>query len=431
MSVFVLDKKKQPLMPCSEKRARLLLERNRAVVHKVYPFTIRLKDRVGGNIQPIELKVDPGSKTTGIALVANYQSGRKVAFAANLNHRGHKIAKVLLIRRMYRRNRRYRKTRYRKPRFLNRRRPEGWLAPSIQSRVDNVYTIAKRLISLAPVSEIMVETVRFDTQKLQDPEINGIQYQQGTLTGYEVREYLLEKWNRQCAYCGAKNVPLEIDHIIPKSAGGSNRISNLTLACHSCNQKKGNHSIEEFIKNKNVIEKIKAYARTPLRDAAVMNSIRYAVGNTLKSFGLPVSFFSGGRTKYNRVKQNFPKDHWIDAACVGNTGEKIFIPKGIRPLIITATGRGYRQMCYTDKYGFPKSSPKSRKIVKGFMTGDIVKAVITTGKNTGAYLGRIAVRSSGSFKLKTVNGIVDGISYRFCKLIQRGNGYNYSFSSPI
>jgi len=143
-----------------------------------------------------------------------------------------------------------------------------------------------------------------------------VEYQQGTLAGYEVREYLLEKFNRTCVYCVKRDVPLEVEHIVPKSKGGSDRVSNLTLACVPCNQKKGNQDVKVFLQDKpTVLKKVQSQTKRPLRDAAAINAIRYAIGDVLKKFGLPVSFWSGGRTKYNRTKQGYAKDHWIDAAC--------------------------------------------------------------------------------------------------------------------
>jgi len=147
------------------------------------------------------------------------------------------------------------------------------------------------------------------------------------------RSYLLEKWGRKCAYCGAENVPLEIEHIQQKSKGGSNRVSNLTIACVRCNQKKGNRSIEDFLKRKpTVLKRIKAQTKKSLKDTAAVNATRYAIGNILKSFGLPVTFWSGGRTKFNRIRQKYQKDHWIDAACVGETGANVLIPQTLKPL---------------------------------------------------------------------------------------------------
>jgi hypothetical protein len=173
---------------------------------------------------------------------------------------------------------------------------------------------------------MVVETVRFDLQKMQNPEMTGVEYQQGELAGYEVRQYLLEKWGRRCAYCDKENVPLEVEHIVPKSRGGTDRVSNLTLSCRSCNLEKGNRSIEEFLSHRpDRLHRILAQARKPLKDAAAVNATRWAIGKALKSFGVPVRFSSGGRTQYNRSIQGYSKDHWIDAACVGDTGENVFV----------------------------------------------------------------------------------------------------------
>ena len=424
--VFVLDSNKQSLSPCSSARARMLLRNGKAAVYRRYPFTIVLKHRIGGTVQPVELKLDPGSKTTGIALVADNQNGNVALWCAELHHRGAAIKKALDGRRAIRRNRRSRKTRYRTPRFNNRTRPKGWLPPSLQSRVDNVLTMAKRLQRLAPIKTIAVETVRFDLQKVENPQIRGVEYQQGALTGYEVREYLLEKWQRCCVYCGAENVPLQIEHVVPRSRGGSNRISNLTLACHECNERKGNRPVQEFLADRpEVLRKILAGLKRPLNDAAAMNATRYAIGNAVKTLELPVTFWSGGRTKYNRTGQHYPKAHWIDAACVGETGESVRLNPEQAPLAIKATGRGSRQMCRMDKYGFPRTSAKGARVVKGFRTGDLVTATVPTGKKVGTYAGRVAVRTSGSFNVTTTAGIVQGISYRHCRILHQADGYLY------
>jgi 5-methylcytosine-specific restriction endonuclease McrA len=425
--VFVLDHNKQPLMPCHPARARKLLKNGKAAVYRRYPFTIIMKCRVGGELQPIEIKFDPGSRTTGIALVGHFERGSEVIWAGNLNHRGLLVKKNLVSRRAIRRSRRNRKTRYRPARFLNRRRPKGWLPPSLRSRVDNVKNWMLKLSQLAPLTQIAVETVMFDTQKLQKPEISGVEYQQGELAGYELREYLLEKWNRECAYCGAKNVPLEIEHIQARSKGGSDRASNLTLACTECNIDKGNKDIKEFLKRKpKRLKKIQAQAKTPLKDTAAVNATRYATGNVLKDLRLPITFSSGGRTKFNRVKLGYSKDHWIDAACVGESGAQVVIPPAITPLIITAKGRGSRQKCRMNQYGFPRTGPKKQKRVKGFQTGDIVKAVVTKGKKIGTYVGRVVVRARGSFDIGFGKKKVSGISYKYCQLIQRVDGYEYT-----
>ena len=413
-------------MPCHPARARKLLDSGKARVYRRYPFTIILTEREGGDLQEIELKIDPGSKVTGISLVAHFQRGLKLIWGCNLKHRGKKIHEGLEKKRAVRRSRRNRKTRYRQPRFKNRRRKNGWLAPSLKSRVDNVYAWAKKLQGLAPLSQIAVETSRFDTQLMQNPEIEGVEYQQGELFGYEVREYLLEKWKRRCAYCDRENVPLEVEHIVSKARGGTDRVSNLTLSCRRCNEKKGTKNIRDFLSKKpEKLEKILSHAKIPLKDAAAVNTIRLAIGNSLKVLGLPVSFWSGGRTKLNRTKQSYPKDHFIDAACVGETGAQVFISQGFRPLLISATGRGTRQVCRVNRYGFPRTSAKRTKRIHGFQTGDLIQAKVTAGKKAGVYKGRVAVRASGNFNITTGKGVVEGINYRFCRKIHCCDGYNY------
>jgi hypothetical protein len=171
-----------------------------------------------------------------------------------------------------------------------------------------------------------------------------------------------------------------------------------------------------------------AQARKPLKDAAAVNATRWAIGKALKSFGVPVRFSSGGRTQYNRSIQGYSKDHWIDAACVGDTGECVRIPTKMTPLDNTATGRSSRHMCRVDRDGFPRTSAKRFKRVKSFQTGEMVKAVVPTGKKAGVDVGRVSVRTSGSFNITTENGTVQGFSYKHCRLLQRMDGYQYSFT---
>lgn len=414
-------------MPCHPARARKLIRQKKAVVFRMRPFTIILLYREGGQTQDVELKVDPGSKTTGMALVLQGEKNSIVVWACNLGHRGHAVKSFLDSRRALRRGRRFRKTRYRMPRFENRTRPKGWLPPSIKSRVENVKNWGVRLQNLCSLACIHVETVRFDMQKLQNPEVSGEEYQKGTLFGYEIREYLLEKWGRACIYCGAENVRLEIDHIVPRSRSGSNRVSNLTICCRACNKKKSNSSLKEFLKKKPaVLEKIKRCAKKPLSNAAAVNVARYAIGDALKSLEIPTSFWSGGQTKFNRCNHGYSKDHWIDAACVGESGQNISIPKKICILEIQSTGRGSRQTCRVDKYGFPRTTAKKNKVVQGFKTGDLVKAFVPKGKHTGTHFGRVSVRSSGSFNIKTKSETLQGISWKYCRLIQNADGYNYT-----
>ncbi len=407
--IFVLDTNLKPLTPCKPSMARKLLNAGKAAVFRQFPFTIILEKEVVANPELIGIKIDAGSKTTGFALVQN----EKVIFGAELSHRGQAIKNSLESRRSLRRGRRNRKTRYRQARFLNRARPKGWLAPSLEHRVLTIMTWVRKFIRLAPIGSIASELVRFDLQQIENPEISDLEYQQGELQGYEVREYLLEKWDRKCSYCGAENVPLQIEHIHPKSKGGSNRISNLCLACEPCNTKKGTQDIKVFLAKKpDVLKRILAQAKRPLKDAAAVNSTRWALFNALKTTDLPVTADSGGRTKFNRTKLGLPKTHWLDAACVGKVDALEVLTD--KPLLIKATGHGSRQMCRTDKYGFPSRHVPRFKFVKGFQTGDIVKAIVTSGKKIGTYIGRIAVRSTGSFNI-SASTLIQGLSHKYCK----------------
>ena len=436
MAVFVLDRQGKALMPCSEKRARLLLERGRARIHRLVPFVIRLVDRQAAScvFQSLRIKLDPGSKATGMALVRDVEaidtvSGESRREAAVLNlfellHRGRQISEALTARRAMRRRRRG-NLRYRAPHFLNRTRLAGWLAPSLQHRVDTTTSWIKRLLRWAPVTAISSELVRFDMQQLERPEISGVEYQQGTLAGYEVREFLLEKWGRKCAYCGAEHVPLQVEHIKPKARGGSNRISNLTLACETCNRRKGSQSIKDFLaKEPKRLASILAQAKLPLKDAAAVNATRWALANALKATGLPVELASGGRTKFNRHRIGIPKTHALDAVCVG---ELDGVQNRQKPtLTVKCTGRGSYQRTRLDKYGFPRGYLLRSKNIKGFRTGDLVRAEVPSGKKAGVHTGRVAVRASGSFNIQKGDAVVQGISHKHCRLIQRADGYGYS-----
>jgi 5-methylcytosine-specific restriction endonuclease McrA len=420
--IFVLDTKGRPLSPCKPGVGRSLLKAGKASVFRRFPFTIILNKEVNASPEPLEIKLDPGSQTTGIAI----KQGDKIIFGAELQHRGQQIKEALLSRRQLRRGRRNRKTRYRQARFLNRTRPDGWLAPSLQHRVETTLRWVRKLMRIAPITSIAQELVRFDLQLMHNPEISGVLYQQGELQGYEVREYLLTKWNRQCAYCSVENVPFEIEHIQPKSRGGSDRVSNLTLACHDCNQKKGNQDVRAFLATKpDLLNRILKQAKLPLKDAAAVNSTRWALFNALTETGLPVTTGTGGQTKFNRNRLGLPKSHWLDAACVGNVEALEVLTS--KPLLIMAKGHGTRQMCGTNNYGFPTRHKSRLQIHKGFQTGDIVHATVTAGKKVGSYVGRVLCRASGSFDIVVKSGRVAGISHKYCSPIHKKDGYSYAF----
>ncbi len=239
---------------------------------------------------------------------------------------------------------------------------EGWLAPSLLSRIANVLTWVTRLSRLCRITAISLELVKFDMQLLENPEISGTEYRQGTLTGYEVREYLLEKWGRKCAYCGKENVPLQIEHIVPRAKAGSNRVSNLSLACEKCNTAKGTKDIKDFLKKKpDLLKHILAQAKAPLKDAAAVNATRWELFRRLQDFGLSIECGSGGLTKFNRTNRKLPKTHWLDASCIGKSTPAHLCIKGVQTLYTKAYGRGCRQMCLMTKYGFPRTKAKKKE----------------------------------------------------------------------
>ena len=326
----------------------------------------------------------------------------------------------------------------------------------MEARVDQTLHTVTKLRSLAPITTLSVEHVQFDTQKMQNPEISGIEYQQGTLLGYEIREYLLEKWGRQCAYCDATGVPFEIEHMHPKGRGGLDRVSNLTIACHPCNDSKGQRSVEEFLtqdrgrrhratqnarryagkdpmKQKERakweaqrLERLQRQRQAPLKDAAMMNATRWRLYEQLQATGLPVEGGSGARTKMQRIQHRLPKEHYYDALCVGQSTPTAFTAFPAYMQVWSAKGRGNRQRCRTDQYGFPIRHLSRQKNHFGFQTGDLVRAVIPRGKYTGAWTGRATVKASGVIVIGTGTGINPETRYQHCRVLQRGDGWQYT-----
>ncbi|MCH4890345.1 HNH endonuclease [Acidaminobacter sp. JC074] len=445
--VFVLNKNKTPLNPCHPAKARWLLNKGYAVVHKREPFTIRLKQLiVDPETKDYILKFDPGAKTTGIAIVEDAKVEAKVVFLGELEHRAEVIKSNLDDRRSLRRSRRNRKTRYRKPRFLNRTRKEGWLPPSVQSNVDNIETMTDRLQKLCPIKAISLETVRFDTQLMDKPDISGIEYQQGTLFGNEVREYLLYTSNHTCQYCKgeSQDVILEVEHMVSRNNGGTDRVSNLTIACRTCNQEKASRNLEDWFESlkgsyKKIdqirikhIENILSKGRPGFyRDAARVNTSRKSTYQMLSRKTEHLEVSSGGRTKFNRSKMDLEKTHYYDALCVGEIPESFDIPKDLKVQKISACGRGSHSRTLLDKYGFPRAYKPRQKYHHGYKSGDLVKANVPKGKKKGTYYGIVSCRTSGYFNIKTKHGTVQGINYKYCELVQKADGYNYSSFSPI
>ena len=423
--VFVLDKSKKPLNMISHAKARILLKNRLAVIHKVYPFTIRLRDNsCVGRDKTYTVKLDPGSRTTGVAIVDDKDS---VVMLAEIEHRGNLIKKDLASRRMIRRSRRNRKTRYRAARFLNRTRPKGWLAPSVKSRADNVVNFIRKYKKFLNINKVMIENVSFDTAQMSsDIKLWGVDYQQGNLYQKELKSFIFNRSNGKCVYCGAKAE--EIDHVIPRANGGTNSTYNLVASCKSCNKKKSNLTLKSFGK---LVGKDFSHLKPKKlpKDAAIVQSARNYMVREITKLVSDTTIHDSWLTKYNRDSLGLSKQHYYDALSVGNIQDYKFLTDKI--LVISAKGRGSRQMCRMDKYGFPKTKPKGSKIVKGFQTGDIVKAVVTKGLKKGLkkgkYIGRVAVKSDGFFNIRTKTQLIQSIKYKYCHIIQRGDGYSYSY----
>lgn len=422
--VLVVDKHKKPCNTISEAYARRLLFKKQAVIHKRFPFTIRLKnDNAVLKDRAYTVKLDPGSRHTGIAIVDDKDS---VVILSEIEHRGYLIKKNLGKRRKARQSRRKRNTRYRPARFLNRTKPKGWLAPSVKSRADNVINFIKKYKKLLNINKVMIENVSFDTaQMTSDTNLVGTAYQQGPLYQQKLRSFIFGRSNGKCVYCGAKAT--EIDHVVPKANGGTDSTYNLVASCRTCNQMKSNLSLKEFGKKMNKDFSSLEPKKLP-KDAAIVQSARNYMVKEITKLVPATTTYDAWMTKYNRDGLGLPKEHYYDALSVGEIPASFnFLTDKI--LVISAKGRGSRQMCRVDRYGFPRTSAKASKSVRGFQTGDIVKAIVPKGLKKGEYLGKVAVRSSGQFNIQTKAKTIQGIGFEYCHVVQRCDGYLYSYKN--
>jgi hypothetical protein len=246
-----------------------------------------------------------------------------------------------------------------------------------------------------------------------------VEYQQGSLTGYEMKEYLLERDGRQCAYCKGKNVPFAIEHITPRSRGGSNRLLNLTLACTPCLRRKGNQTAAEY-----GYAEVHKQGKKTLRDAAVVNATRRRLYEDLQNTGLMVECGTGARTKYNRMQRGLSKEYFYEACCVGASTPGRLDFRTTYIFVWSATGRGNRQICQPDKFGFPRQHRSRNKFSFGFMTGDLVRA--RQPKSGAVVVGRLgAARADGSFYITLPDKKRFSFTYRNCQLLQRADGWQY------
>lgn len=301
MFVYVLNKHGKPLMPCKPRKARILLKKKKAKVVNRTPFTIQLLYGSSGYRQPINLGVDAGSKYIGLSATTM----DKELFKATVELR-QDISKLLKSRRSQRRNRRS-KLWYRKPRFLNRRNRKGKVAPSVQNKIDCHLTIIRKVCSMLPVVNIIVETAEFDPHKLKNPNVSGKEYQDGGQKDfYNVKSAVLNRDNYTCQICGEKDTRLEIHHIQFRSKGGSNRMDNLVTLCRDCH--KQIHSNGLVFDKK--IKSFKHASHMNIMRSRLVEELRLEFGNVFETFGY--------LTKYNREKLNISKSHSSDAFVISH-----------------------------------------------------------------------------------------------------------------
>ena len=360
--VPVLTIKGRPLAPCHPKRARSLVRAGKAQFKHRYGIRCIVLTRTNvpklrGRCK-LQLRIDPGARHTGIAITRDSaDTSRTVGLALVINHRGRTIKKAMTKRRQMRRGRRYRKTRYRKPRFDNRTRPAGWLPPSLLSRLQNTITWVRRLSKILPITELHVETSVFDPQLLRDPEIQGIEYQQGPLYSTNLRAAVLHRDANKCIYCSrsGKRQRLELDHVVPRSNGGTKRYDNLVAACRPCNHKHSNQPIEQWLKRRPAkLKEVKARLGMELADATHMNVILPRLLKELRSNGWTVVEHSAASTAAGRRLCSVEKSHHADAAMTGCPAQLRYMPTG--PITIDAKGRGNRQRIMPDQHATPKGA---------------------------------------------------------------------------
>ena len=400
--VCVLDQNGNPLMPTKRlgKVYRLLKDKKAHIVN-YEPFTIQLEYEPQTHIiQPMTLGVDSGAIHSGYSVANEHREYYNAEVIARDN-----ISKNLSDRHMYRRNRRSRKTRYRQPRFNNRKnKGEGWIPPSLEQKVNVQLNEIEHLHRYFPIETIIIEVAEFDIQKIKNPDISGKEYQQGTLYGYNIRNYLLEKYGRKCFYCDKEVSDFEVEHMIPRAIGGSNRIDNLTLSCHDCNSNKGTLTAEAFIKQtmapRKAALKLKQLPteKRLFKYMAHMNATRWALYNAVKDKYPSVQITYGYITKYNRIQAGLPKAHHIDAKCITGFSQ---VPSFDTTVVKVKMRRHNRQLHRaTFSKGHVRKVASLPTVMYGFQLYDIVLY------NRHRYYIQ-SRRSTGSFALVSIEGLKD------------------------
>jgi len=400
--VYVLNKDKKPLMPCKPSKARKLLKNKKAKVVNRKPFTIQLLYWSTGYKQDISLGVDAGSKFVGLSATTT----QKELYASTVELRDD-VSKNISTKRQYRRSRRSRKIRHRKPRFNNRKKPEGWIAPSIRHKIDSHITVIENVYKILPISKLVVEVASFDIQKIKNPDISGKEYQEGEQAGFwNTREYILHRDNHTCQHCKGKTKDpvLNVHHIESRKTGG-NTPDNLITLCKTCHEKLHKNQIKINIKRK------KSY-----KNETFMGIMRWKLYDKLKKLYSNVSLTFGYITKSTRIKYGLSKEHHVDARCI--SGNPLAEPLGY--YFYQKKVRRHNRQIHKSKpqKGGIRKLNQAPYIVKGFRLFDNV----LFEKQECFIFGR---RTSGYFDLRTLDGtkIHASANYKKLKLLEPRKGY--------
>lgn len=399
MRVYVINLKNEPLMPTIPSKARKLLKQNKAKVVNRTPFTIQLLYATGETKQDTVLGVDAGSKFVGLSVTTEKQE----LFSSELELRND-IVDLLSTRRQNRRTRRNR-LRYRKTRFLNRvkSKNKGWLAPSIEHKINTHLNIIAKLHKILPIRKIIVEVASFDIQKIKNPNIEGEEYQQGErLNFWNIREYVLFRDNHTCQHCKGKSKDkiLNVHHIESRKTGG-NSPNNLIVLCETCHNKHHNGEIE-----------LKLKRGKSFKDASFMGIMRWAFYNKLKELYSNVSITYGYITKNTRITNNLPKSHRIDAFCISGNVKAKRLTNWFYYKKVRCHNRQIHKANILK--GGKKKLNQAKKYVFAYQLFDKVKY----NKEECFIFGR---RTSGSFDIRKLDGtkISAGISYKKLNLLEK------------
>ena len=392
-----------PLMPCTVQRAAKLRKKGRARLHSPKPYCIRIVDRKASDPDvaavETEVRVDPGGRHTGIAMVLKLENEDRIVYQEEIQHRSD-ISQRLLERKAHRRRRRGTKW-FRKPRFDNRRRSADRLPPSLESIASNQLHRTSRLAELGGARRVTVETAKFDTQKVLRGELEGIEYQQGPLYRTHLRAFIAEREQHRCAYCRKGDwedrTRFNLDHVLARARGGATNVGNLVWACETCNRAKGAQPIETFLEHHpERLERIRGRKRTPLAAAGKQKWLCDTLVQRLQARGLTVTQTTGADTATARRSNDIAKSHANDAACTGASGR---VTKLRRPEQLKAVGHGRRKQIKglpTGEYLAWRHEPPSVRraleaprhaahphTVHGIRTGDRVRITGRKGIATG------------------------------------------------